>query len=212
MKIPLQTSILTLLQDEALRKAIERADEKLAIEKAKLEEMRWKLVSANLKTIKPVTNFSQRACADRYEALEAGTAKVPPELIEDKTEDVLKRIKSRQDKECKLAGLKVETTLPGDEANQSMCVVPRQTSAISSIVQTRSPHIATQRRSVTRRSSTRPAVAAAASTVIQNAKDNKAEPESEDLPEHDYISEEQYIIQSSSELSSEHSDFEPNSF
>ncbi len=73
----------------------------------KIEAKKWKIVSDNMKNMKPVTNFSQRACRERFEALETGTAKVPPELVEDKTEDILNRIQSRKNKESKLASYKM---------------------------------------------------------------------------------------------------------
>jgi hypothetical protein len=60
------------------------------------------MVSDNLKSIKPVTNFSQRACRERFDALATNTAKPPPELIPHKTEEILKRIQSRKEKEMKI--------------------------------------------------------------------------------------------------------------
>jgi hypothetical protein len=63
------------------------------------------MVSDNMKSMKPITDFSQRACRERFESLENGTAKTPPELLEPKTEDVMKRIQSRRDKEKKFQAM-----------------------------------------------------------------------------------------------------------
>lgn len=55
--------------------------------------------------MKPVTNFSQKACRERFEALEAGTAKTPPELVGNPDEKTIARIQSRIKKENKLRDL-----------------------------------------------------------------------------------------------------------
>ena len=50
----------------------------------------------------PVVNFSQKACHDRFEALENGTAKPTPESIPDPDGKVMSRIQSRREKEEKI--------------------------------------------------------------------------------------------------------------
>jgi hypothetical protein len=49
--------------------------------------------------LQPVVNFSQNACRQRYEDLQAGTAKPTPESIPNPDEDIKARIQSRKDKE-----------------------------------------------------------------------------------------------------------------
>ncbi len=49
-----------------------------------------------------MVNFSQNACRERYEALQAGTAKPTPESLSDPTPEVVERIESRRKKELKL--------------------------------------------------------------------------------------------------------------
>lgn len=56
-------------------------------------------------TIQPVTNFSHKACRERFERLQNGTAKPTPESVEDPDENVKRRVESRAEKEAKLAAL-----------------------------------------------------------------------------------------------------------
>jgi hypothetical protein len=53
----------------------------------------------------PVVNFSQNACRDRYSALQTGTAKPTPESIENPSPGTIGRIKSRKDKEKRIANI-----------------------------------------------------------------------------------------------------------
>jgi hypothetical protein len=52
--------------------------------------------------IQPAVNFSQNACRQRFEALQAGTAKPTPESIPNPDAQTLARIQSRRDKEQKI--------------------------------------------------------------------------------------------------------------
>jgi len=74
------------------------------VEKAKrdADEKKWRIVADQMKVLKPVVNFSQNACRDRFEALRAGTAKPPPESIPNPDEQALACIQSRREKEQKI--------------------------------------------------------------------------------------------------------------
>ncbi|EXJ83011.1 hypothetical protein A1O3_06828 [Capronia epimyces CBS 606.96] len=89
--------------DDVLVQAVLKADKetKKAIEDA--EARKWRIVADRMKTVKPVLNFSHKACRERYEALMNGTAKPTPESIPNPTPDIVERIQSRKDKERKIA-------------------------------------------------------------------------------------------------------------
>ena len=63
-----------------LLEAITAADREVYQRKRKVAEEKWKIVAEYLKAAKPTTNYSQNACRNRFEALENGTATIPPEL------------------------------------------------------------------------------------------------------------------------------------
>lgn len=51
---------------------------------------------------RPVTNFSQNACKDRYISLQEGTAKATPESIKDPNLDTQARIAARKKREARI--------------------------------------------------------------------------------------------------------------
>ncbi|KAI9810919.1 MAG: hypothetical protein M1827_005778 [Pycnora praestabilis] len=67
-------------EDKLLLKAKEQADDYIVTLLGKVEAKRWQKVAQLLKDLKPSTNYSQNACKNRYQALEDGTASIPPEL------------------------------------------------------------------------------------------------------------------------------------
>jgi hypothetical protein len=104
-----------------LLKALEKADADVEKAKRDADEKKWRIVADQMKVLKvwigfantciahhlfnplqPVVNFSQNACRDRFEALQAGTAKPPPESIPNPDEQALARIQSRREKEQKI--------------------------------------------------------------------------------------------------------------
>lgn len=104
-----------------LRRAIEKADADVEKAKRDANEKKWRIVADQMKVLKvrivssnicqgsslthslqPVVNFSQNACRDRFEALQAGTAKPTPESIPNPDEQTLARIQSRRDKERRI--------------------------------------------------------------------------------------------------------------
>ncbi len=62
--------------------AITAADREIYQRKQKIEEEKWKIVADHLKASRPTTNYSRNACRDRFQALENGTATIPPELAD----------------------------------------------------------------------------------------------------------------------------------
>ncbi|EXJ56928.1 hypothetical protein A1O7_07272 [Cladophialophora yegresii CBS 114405] len=84
--------------DDVLLQAVVKTDKEVKRLKEEIEAKKWRMVADQ-----PVVNFSQNACRERYEALQAGTAKPTPESIETPSEEILERIRSRKDKERKIA-------------------------------------------------------------------------------------------------------------
>ncbi|KPI36684.1 uncharacterized protein AB675_10049 [Cyphellophora attinorum] len=89
--------------DEALQEAIKLGSEKLEAAKKKLDETKWRFIADKLKILKPVTNFSARACEERARALAEGTAKPTLESIPDPDDTIIARIQKRRDREAQLA-------------------------------------------------------------------------------------------------------------
>ncbi|KKY17681.1 hypothetical protein UCRPC4_g05314 [Phaeomoniella chlamydospora] len=82
--------------DEVLMQAIAKADRDIEKAKEQAESKKWKIVSDQMKTIKPVVNFSQNACQARFHALEEGSAKPTPETIMNPDEKTLASIERRR--------------------------------------------------------------------------------------------------------------------
>ncbi|OCT49106.1 hypothetical protein CLCR_04939 [Cladophialophora carrionii] len=85
--------------DDVLLQAVVKTDKEVKRLKEEIEAKKWRMVADQMKTMKASFN----ACRERYEALQAGIAKPTPESIENPSEEILERIKSRQDKERKIA-------------------------------------------------------------------------------------------------------------
>jgi len=66
-------------QDEKLIAAYEEAREQTSADLAELVERQWKVVAENLKKKMPIPKFSRHACRERYNGLNDGTARIPPE-------------------------------------------------------------------------------------------------------------------------------------
>lgn len=79
------------------------ADNYINQEVQKLMNKKDRYVADYLKTIKPVTNFSAKACKTRLQALADGTAKPTPESVLDPDEEVLAKIQDRRAKEAVIA-------------------------------------------------------------------------------------------------------------
>ncbi|SLM38102.1 Nucleotide-binding, alpha-beta plait [Lasallia pustulata] len=69
--------------DYVLLQAISAADREIYRLKQAVQERKWRLVSMQMRDIKPNTNYSKDACRSRFEALENDTATIPPELGDD---------------------------------------------------------------------------------------------------------------------------------
>ena len=105
LSVPIPTTANHFPQDDALQAAIIRAHARIAFRKQKLDDELWRLVAEALKIIKPVTNFSGKACQQRAESLEQGTALPTPETLAKRADPdplVLERIKTRRQKEERL--------------------------------------------------------------------------------------------------------------
>lgn len=79
-----------------------KAEEDINKEIKKIQEKKWRMVADRLQVIKPVCNFSQKACRERFEALEKGTATPTPESEDNPSEETLARIQARKDKEAQI--------------------------------------------------------------------------------------------------------------
>lgn len=100
-----------------LHEAVRRADQIVAKAKTDADSRKWKIVADQMKTLKvsyplvvclvlthqPVVNFSQNACRGRFRDLQSGVAKPTPESVTNPDEAVLRRIRSRQDKEKRIS-------------------------------------------------------------------------------------------------------------
>ncbi|TKA69747.1 hypothetical protein B0A49_06707 [Cryomyces minteri] len=69
-------------EDDALEQAYKDADDMLNAELAKVYDRRWRFVAMYLRRKIPTSKYSARACKERFEALQNGTARCPPELDE----------------------------------------------------------------------------------------------------------------------------------
>ncbi|KAL9108330.1 MAG: hypothetical protein Q9227_006929 [Pyrenula ochraceoflavens] len=88
--------------DEVLAVAVEKAEAEIERTRQRLEAAKWKMVADIMKNDKPVVDFSQNACRNRYESLQNGTAKPTPESILNPNADILARIESRIEKQKKI--------------------------------------------------------------------------------------------------------------
>ncbi|KAI1616519.1 hypothetical protein EDD37DRAFT_645653 [Exophiala viscosa] len=89
--------------DDVLLQAVAKADAEVQRLKNEIENQKWRMVANNMKNLKPVVNFSQNACRGRYGDLMNGIAKPTPESHPNPGPEILERIKSRQDKEERVA-------------------------------------------------------------------------------------------------------------
>ncbi|KIX03008.1 uncharacterized protein Z518_06558 [Rhinocladiella mackenziei CBS 650.93] len=85
--------------DDILLQAIAKADTEVQRLTTQIENQKWRMVADGMKSMRPVVNFSQNACRERFQALIDGTAKPTPESIPDPTPEILERIQARKDKE-----------------------------------------------------------------------------------------------------------------
>ncbi|KAL2355220.1 hypothetical protein BJ546DRAFT_678311 [Cryomyces antarcticus] len=69
-------------EDDALEQAYKDADDMLNVELAKVYDRRWRFVAMYLRRKISTSKYSARACKERFEALQNGTARCPPELDE----------------------------------------------------------------------------------------------------------------------------------
>ncbi|KAI9724357.1 MAG: hypothetical protein M1812_000425 [Candelaria pacifica] len=67
-------------EDELLLEAVVKANAEVDHRKEKIEAQRWKFVADCLRKLKPTASYSKNACQTRFEALQDGTASIPPEL------------------------------------------------------------------------------------------------------------------------------------
>ncbi|KAL1998902.1 hypothetical protein VTN02DRAFT_5406 [Thermoascus thermophilus] len=86
--------------DDALRQAVMKADEQIQKMLQRIEERKWELVSEHLKELKPVTNYSGKACRSRWEAHMNGTASVPLEHHPNPDEQTIRNIQTRRAEEA----------------------------------------------------------------------------------------------------------------
>ncbi len=89
------------IKDELLLQSVNKASAEVNFRKKKIESRKWKLVADYLKESKPTANYSKNACKMRFEALENGTATIPPELDDDpekRAAETAARLQEKQDK------------------------------------------------------------------------------------------------------------------
>jgi hypothetical protein len=99
-----------LLQDDVLLKAIEKADADVEKAKRDADEKKWRIIADLMKGTSPLNsalssqppNFSQNACRDCFEALQAGTAHATPSRPQTLTSKPSRASKSCQEKEQKI--------------------------------------------------------------------------------------------------------------
>ncbi|KAL2008382.1 hypothetical protein VTN00DRAFT_8364 [Thermoascus crustaceus] len=86
--------------DNALRQAVMKADEQIQKMLQQIEKRKWELVSEHLKELKPVTNYSSKACRNRWEAHMNGTATIPLEHRPNPDEQTVRNIQTRRAEEA----------------------------------------------------------------------------------------------------------------
>lgn len=91
-----EVPVLTPKQDDALRQAVMKADEQIQKMLQQIEKRKWELVSEHLKELKPVTNYSGKACRSRWEAHMNGTASIPLEHRLNPDEQTIRNIQTRR--------------------------------------------------------------------------------------------------------------------
>ncbi|KAJ9350288.1 hypothetical protein C8Q69DRAFT_522992 [Paecilomyces variotii] len=88
--------------DEALKLAISRADEKVRRIQRNLEKYKWDIVSREIKELNPLADYSGEACRDRHYAHMRGSATVPLDLRTDADTKTQALVKMRRCRELKL--------------------------------------------------------------------------------------------------------------
>ncbi|MCJ1392679.1 hypothetical protein MMC18_005550 [Xylographa bjoerkii] len=102
-KLEQQTAVWRVEEDEELLRAIETANRVVYRMKQEADEQKWEIVTGMLKDLVPTAIYSQKACRERFESLENGTAIVPVEVDDYPMQRIQKMAESRVLYETKLA-------------------------------------------------------------------------------------------------------------
>lgn len=114
----LRLSVLTHVQDDHLEAAYNAADQKFNRDLAKLEEQRWKDVGNYLAQTLDKKKYTAKACQERWEALQDGTAEVPFEHDPDIRGRLDRRDKRIADNKRRRAEARAEATLAAQQKMQ----------------------------------------------------------------------------------------------
>ncbi|XHG05468.1 hypothetical protein AWENTII_008690 [Aspergillus wentii] len=88
--------------DDILNQAVNKAQGEIAKMVAEIEQQKWKLVAEYMKDTKPAVDYSDKACRDRWEALQNGTASLPLEMRSDLFPEMVEVIRKRRESEEKI--------------------------------------------------------------------------------------------------------------
>ena len=110
---------LSFEKDALLLEAVALADREIYRRKQKVAGEKWKIVADHLKTSKLTTNYSKNACRKRFEALEDGTATIPPELADKPEERLAERAMMQEKRAAARLKASEEETVADTKADAS---------------------------------------------------------------------------------------------
>ncbi|MCJ1396924.1 hypothetical protein MMC11_000116 [Xylographa trunciseda] len=98
-----QIAVWRIEEDEGLLRAIEASDRIVYRMKQEADDQKWEIVTGKLKDLVPTAIYSQKACRERFESLENGTAVIPVEVDDEPMQRIQRLAETRVLYESKLA-------------------------------------------------------------------------------------------------------------